>query len=100
MYNREKNPNLAEIFGVEETEEITKKAEETEAPKLWQTKMPEIEEKTEEFEKPIQTETKEISSAQILFPNRKTAEEVVKELWDAYDELNTKFENIKKEMST
>ena len=41
---------------------------------------------------------KEITSAQVLFPNRKTLDEVVKELWEKLDELQAEVNALKKKV--
>jgi hypothetical protein len=47
----------------------------------------------------LSAEVEEIVSVQVLFPDRKTADIVVKELWEAVDNLQKKVEELKNKIT-
>ena len=46
----------------------------------------------------LKTEVPEIVSAQVIFPNRKTADEIVGELWEKVDALQAEVDALKKKI--
>ena len=47
----------------------------------------------------LKSEVEEIASEQVVFPDRKTADIVVKELWEAVDTLQKKVEELKNKIT-
>ena len=46
----------------------------------------------------LSAEVKDIASVQVVFPDRKTADEIVAELWNAVDNLQKEINELKSKL--